>query len=943
MKKILFSMLSLLVAMTMFAQSESTRTMRIVYNGEVVFSRDVSLIDSITFMKETIDEMQLPYVPLPGDGKTTVVLHIPENTPRGCYAVGTMNGWDINNTDFMFTPVVGAQSERWVACTFDYNYSEDWYDGLRMKVIAIPSDPNASLSWDFQWGRNSSSGWADNVILLDGIGNFDYDYGYNEPPVLIDLENNGIVYMDVRDWYNSPIVQLNPAGLATFHVTVPNNTPANAIISIVGGFAENAWTLGAYLLTRQNDGSYYGQFEIPANFEYKYVVGLEGVEWSWDNSETLGTRKMPVDLHANDTIESWNSIPEPILPGTAGADLASPIVHDFSVTTDNTYPDFTKENTRSSDFDGEYVLVVSRADAETPTHHLLKVSDLLKGNINKIELSKEGIEGGTHVVSAGCLSHGHIYICNLTTDLRDGENLKVYHYASPEATPEVWSWDGNLGIDEFGNIIHSVPRLGDNISVNLDENGNGYAFFCGQEGSAEKMYRIQITNFNQFSNPTEIILEQAFPYYGKVNQVDEDRYLLTSHYMASTWLIDKDGNPLVDIYFQSTAAGLRPQTGEDPHVVQYNGKTYLIFASPYTNMKRLGVGPALYMIDITEGTQVDIQTALQNLSDILWEDEDGIWEPDFHYSLDVLNIEAESRKTVAACAAQCNAAVVNGKLLVYAAATGAGFVIIEFPAKSETPETPENPDEPEIPTESIGVFSVAEGKIVTFAPGNLQYTHTTNTWSFASTQYEIFGTGNVINNPRYDPSLSNKIDLFGWSTAATNFGASTSTDYNDYSGSFVDWGANKIGNDAPNTWRTLTNDEWSYLRYYRTNANELVGVAQVNGVNGLVFLPDNWTCPAGITFKSGFHSSSGTEYYADYQTFTANQWSKLESAGAVFLPAAGDRLGLNVYDVQYLGYYWSIAEPNSYYAGYFYFNSGVAEMGIGDRYCGHSVRLVKDL
>ena len=685
MKKILSSMLSLLVAMTIFAQSESTRTMRIVYNGEVVFSRDVSLIDSITFMKETIDEMQLPYVPLPGEGKTTVVLHIPENTPRGCYAVGTMNGWDINNTDFMFTPVVGAQSERWVACTFDYNYSEDWYDGLRMKVIAIPSDPNASLSWDFQWGRNSSSSWADNVILLDGIGNFDCEYGYNDPPVLIDLENNGIVYIDVRDWYNSPIVQLNPAGLATFHVTVPNNTPANALISIVGGFAENAWTLGAYLLTRQHDGSYYGQFEIPANFEYKYVVGLEGVEWSWDNCETSANRKMPIDLYANDTIESWNSIPEPILPG---ADLTSPIIHDFSVTTENVYPDFTTftdgtPNTRGSDFDGEHVLIVSRADAETPTHHLLKVSDLLKGNINKLELSKEGIEGGTLVVSAGCLSHGHIYICNLTTDLGRGENLKVYHYASPDAAPEVWSWDGNLGIDEFGDTIKAVVRLGDNISVNLDESGNGHAFFCGHEISAEKIYRVQITNFNQFSNPTEIIMEEAFPYFGKVNQVDENRYLLTSHYMAATWLIDKDGYRLVDILFQTTAAGLKPQTGEDPRVVKYNGKTYLIFASPYNNGKRLGVGPALYMIDITEGTQVDIQTALQNLSDILWFDEEGIWEPDFHYSLDVLNIEAESRKTVAAPAAQCNAAVVNGKLLVYAAAIGAGFTILEFSPAQE--------------------------------------------------------------------------------------------------------------------------------------------------------------------------------------------------------------------------------------------------------------------
>ena len=57
MKKIIFSLLSLVVVMTIFAQSESTRTMRIVYNGEVVFSRDVNLIDSITFMKETIDEI----------------------------------------------------------------------------------------------------------------------------------------------------------------------------------------------------------------------------------------------------------------------------------------------------------------------------------------------------------------------------------------------------------------------------------------------------------------------------------------------------------------------------------------------------------------------------------------------------------------------------------------------------------------------------------------------------------------------------------------------------------------------------------------------------------------------------------------------------------------------------------------------------------------------
>ena len=257
----------------------------------------------------------------------------------------------------------------------------------------------------------------------------------------------------------------------------------------------------------------------------------------------------------------------------------------------------------------------------------------------------------------------------------------------------------------------------------------------------------------------------------------------------------------------------------------------------------------------------------------------------------------------------------------------------------------------------IGVFSVSADKQVTFSPGNLQYTQSTNTWSFASAQYEVLGTDNVTggsveSNPtygysKYGNALADKVDLFGWSTAATNFGVSTSTDYNDYYGSFVDWGTNRIGNDAPNTWRTLTYEEWDYLRNGRPNASSLRGVAQVNGVNGLIFLPDNWTCPSGVTFKSGFHSNYGVDYYAAYQTFTAPQWAKLESVGAIFLPAAGDRVGTNVNNVQSYGGYWSATEYNSNYAYILSLYSDKASMyndihGIGRRR-GLSVRLVKDL
>ena len=249
-------------------------------------------------------------------------------------------------------------------------------------------------------------------------------------------------------------------------------------------------------------------------------------------------------------------------------------------------------------------------------------------------------------------------------------------------------------------------------------------------------------------------------------------------------------------------------------------------------------------------------------------------------------------------------------------------------------------------------FSVSSSHKVVFSSGNLQYTQSTNTWSFAENQWDYIGTDNVTGGSvssnedgdyKSGTALADKVDLFGWSTDATIFGVSTSEDNDDYSGSFVDWGRNKIGNDAPNTWRTLTSNEWEYLLNTRTNATSLKGVAQVNGVNGLILLPDNWTRPAGVTFKSGFHSNEGIDYYAAYQTFTAAEWSKLEAAGAVFLPATGYRGGSNVNVVQGHGYYWSATELNSYNAYLLFFISNDAVMDYFSRHPGQSVRLVKDL
>ncbi len=250
-------------------------------------------------------------------------------------------------------------------------------------------------------------------------------------------------------------------------------------------------------------------------------------------------------------------------------------------------------------------------------------------------------------------------------------------------------------------------------------------------------------------------------------------------------------------------------------------------------------------------------------------------------------------------------------------------------------DKPNDPSTPGSGSFVVKPFSVSATKAVTFSPGNLQYHPANDEWRFAPNQTDYIGKANA----NISSSYNGWIDLFGWGTG--NNPTNNSTDYEDYQ-TFVDWGVNQIGSYAPNTWRTLTTQEWYYLRFERLNYDKLIGVAQVNGVNGLILLPDNWTCPSGVTFKSGFHEDDGTEYYAVYQTFGASEWSKLEASGAVFFPAAGDRNGSDVNVVQYYGEYWSATENDSYYAFYLRFGSSGAGMTYRSRIGGHSVRLVQD-
>ena len=350
---------------------------------------------------------------------------------------------------------------------------------------------------------------------------------------------------------------------------------------------------------------------------------------------------------------------------TPGADFTQAVVHDFSIVTGNVYADLAEEFTRGGDFDGEYVLLANRTAPK-----LLKVADLLNNDASSpILLNTTGIEGGTHVVSAGRLSHGHIYLCNLATKVDDVEGgagpLKVYHYASPTAAPEVvLTWDGT-GILNSENDY--TARIGDNISVNLDENGNGYVYFFKQEAD-NKFFRFTVTGFTTFSAPTEFELPAVCNYYGMMNQVGDNQYLFTSSYVAMMWLFDADASVLREFEWATMGEGddaVNVNHGCDPRIIEFNRSRYLMMSNARRFLYWAEEG--VHVFDISEGN--DITSALVKLQE----------QQDAETLFPIYSYVMPGEVVSSACVALCNAAEVDGKLVIWAAAPHVGMCLIEVP------------------------------------------------------------------------------------------------------------------------------------------------------------------------------------------------------------------------------------------------------------------------
>ena len=209
-----------------------------------------------------------------------------------------------------------------------------------------------------------------------------------------------------------------------------------------------------------------------------------------------------------------------------------------------------------------------------------------------------------------------------------------------------------------------------------------------------------------------------------------------------------------------------------------------------------------------------------------------------------------------------------------------------------------------------GEFSVSSTKKVRFSKGNLQFnaalgTHkcadgTTQqgTWRFAENQWEFAG----VDNNNASATYSGWIDLFAWGTSGYNDrypylkndvydNSYFIYDSKDISGTWYDWGVyNEISNGGTcGMWRTLTANEAEYLLFQRNNANNLcVWDAFVNGVQGFILYPDNWS----------FETSS---------SYTLEDWIIAANNGAAFMPLAGvrDYSLIGGTGWFYVGYYWT--------------------------------------
>jgi len=333
-----------------------------------------------------------------------------------------------------------------------------------------------------------------------------------------------------------------------------------------------------------------------------------------------------------------------------GADFETYSTYDFTSNPlgNPIYDAFASAVTRASGFDGQQVLIGHRTTA-----HLLNVSDLKTGTINKIPLNMTGVAG----IYSGDFVNGHSYLVNLSGN-NDASALKVYHWTNPSATAQI-----------IVNVT-TIPgagttRYGDNFSASLDDQGNGYFFLGNNAGN--RVLRFSVANYTTVSDPVSFAAPGAaagsWSTFTRIGNTAE--YLFTGHQVPIA-LVSEGGTA------SFTMSGTNvPLIGSAARIVNFNSERYLIVT---TAARTTGNFTNFMVYDITKGATV--KDALTNLNNL------PTATPIFNYSLmgPINTSPASQTGFYVKKDAQGN----DETLMLYSGASDAGFVFFEFGKKVAT-------------------------------------------------------------------------------------------------------------------------------------------------------------------------------------------------------------------------------------------------------------------
>ena len=207
------------------------------------------------------------------------------------------------------------------------------------------------------------------------------------------------------------------------------------------------------------------------------------------------------------------------------------------------------------------------------------------------------------------------------------------------------------------------------------------------------------------------------------------------------------------------------------------------------------------------------------------------------------------------------------------------------------------------------------------------------------TPTDYIGESNRYISDEYD----GWIDLFGWGKTTLKDPDNRKYDY------FSDWTYN-ISNGSGRNWRSLERGEYYHILFEReTNSGIRFAKAQVNGVNGVILLPDNWVKSTYSIINANVEDANCAS-----NIISSDVWNNtFEANGAVFLPTAGRREyyfstpgskeqeSVNNYQSGN-GFYWVYPfRRDSQYPDYLYFSNTIIEIkDTSNRRTGMSVRLV---